>query len=150
MAKTGASRIKPVDDKTTSIERLRKPDAPETDLCGLELRSADSSFHSIGDELSNLRFEVFTREHLHLLPYLLNRPCHRLQSTDGPHDVICVLFRKQESVYPILNDLGRPTRSKSNDGTAARLSLCRDYTKVFAGGDHHCPGPLVQMPQFVI
>src|SRR5580765_2917020 len=101
MAHTGASRIRAADDKTTSIDRFRKPDAPEIDLCGLELRSADSSSHSIGDELSNLRFEVFTREDLHLLAYLLDRPRHRLQSEDGAHDVICVLFRKQKSVYPI-------------------------------------------------
>src|SRR5262249_7261461 len=59
-------------------------------------------------------------------------------------------FGKEKSVYPILNELGRAARSKSNDGATARLSLCGDYTKVFTCGNHHCFCPLVQMPQLVI
>ncbi len=61
-----------------------------------------------------------------------------------------MLFREQESVYAILNDLGRSARAKSDDGAPARLRLCGDYTKVFACGNYHCSGALIQPAQFLI
>src|SRR2546430_1448949 len=93
--KTGANAINPINESAISIDRFRKPGAPETDLCRLELLSgADSSFHPVRDEVSNLRFEIFTRELLHLLAYLFHGPRHGLQSKYGARDVVRVLFRE--------------------------------------------------------
>ena len=90
-----------------SIARLRNPETPETDLCGLEFSSATLpavAFQTIHDEFPNSTLERFTRKCLHMLPDLFDRPRHRICPPDGPRDIVGVLFGEQNSIPAILNN----------------------------------------------
>src|SRR6266436_386165 len=101
----GENRISPAIEPVTSMKRLRKPERPSMDLCGLELVSASFRFpcDPFIDEFPNFCLEGFTRKCLHLMSNLFYGPRHRFKSTDRTDDVVRLLLREKNSINPILN-----------------------------------------------
>src|SRR5262249_54169464 len=117
-----------------SIARLINPDIPATDLCGL--KRGVPAFHGdtgpVFDEFPEFGLECFTRKSLHLASDLQRRPCHQFESTDGTQNAVCVLFREENAINPILNNFRGAACAKCNDGATASLRLDSDDAEIFA------------------